>query len=128
MKPFLSPDKSEHSSVLLSCRSNPYKYFSVHFIIVIFDPYRIVDGKNLEITSMIDPRFKEQCVTDLEEVKENICREAVSLFEVEEAQKNDPITVSIINRELTTGKKAALAFLFKKHATDNTYVSHTDIS
>ena len=65
MKPFLSPDKSEHSSALLSCRSNPYKYFSVLFTIVIFDPYRrIVDGKNLEITSMIDPRFKEQCVSN----------------------------------------------------------------
>ena len=128
MKPFLSPDKSEHSSAPLSCRSNPYKYFSVLFTLVIFDPYRIADGKNLETTSMINPRFKEQCVTDLEEVKENICREAVSLFEVEEAQKNI-LSPSVSSTEsLPPAKKAALAFLFKKHATDNTDVSHTDVS
>ena len=52
--------------------------------------------KVLEVTSMINPHFKKQYVTNLEEVRD-ICREAVSLFEVKEAQQND-LSPSVSNR------------------------------
>ena len=82
----------------------------------------------LEMTSLVDPRFKEQYVTDLEEAKEHICTEAVSLFK--EAQQNDLSQPVPSSESLPPAKKqkVTLASLLKKHAPDNTDVSHTAIS
>ena len=54
----------------------------------------------------------------------------MSLFEVEEAQQDDlsPSVSSTDSLPPAKKQKVMLVRLFKKHAPDNTDVSHTDIS
>ena len=73
----------------------------------------------LELTSMIDPRFKEKHVSNLAEVKSNICEEAVKIFK-EETEQPRELTSSTPSASTDSlpppakKKKVTLATLFKE--------------
>ncbi|XP_011408230.1 PREDICTED: zinc finger BED domain-containing protein 1-like [Amphimedon queenslandica] len=80
----------------------------------------------LELTSMIDPRFKEKHVSNLKEVKSNICEEAVKIFKEETEQPTEPSELTSSTPSASTDslpppakkKKVTLATLFKEHNSD----------